>query len=376
MIVKSKGRKDTNFAQLINYVLTDKGRTDPKDTFTIFHNTASWEKDKVILEFVENDSFRKKRKNGVVMHHEILSFSPQDQQHLSAPVLEDIAEKYIELRGANALCVAKPHIAEEHIHLHFVFSGNELFQDTSLRLSKKEFKDLRLNIEAYQLQQYPQIQHSHKFTEKHLSLQQQQRRELLSPNRVTDAEIQLKKRSKTPIKEQLKERVQSIFKQASSFDTALEKMSVEGLEVYQYRQKANGIIYNNKKYRFTTLGISKERINELIQGIPQEKEQRKNSYQDIRNQKQASREITPDLRETSTQSQELETNDIVQKRMEALRKLRQEKAVEQQPSLEQETEQSEEQAKDQAKDQPQTYQSEYERIREEKRKQQDRDLNR
>ena len=141
MIIKIlKTQAQESFRYLADYILSDKGRSDEKETFTVYHNLYKSDLDGVVQQFEENDQYRRKRKNGVVLFHEILSFSRENKEHLSVETLEDIAHKFTELRGKDALCLAKPHVHNENVHLHFMFSANEFHSSKGLRLSNKEFR--------------------------------------------------------------------------------------------------------------------------------------------------------------------------------------------------------------------------------------------
>ena len=59
------------------------------------------------------------------------------------------------------IAIARPHSDKEHLHLHFMISPNELQNAQSIRLNKKEFEALRRTIEEYQLERYPELQHSY-----------------------------------------------------------------------------------------------------------------------------------------------------------------------------------------------------------------------
>ena len=157
MIVKTVRLKKPVFQQLIEYVQSDKGRGGDQG-FEIHHNlnpTCD-----LAEQFERNDQYRKRRSGGVVSYHEILSFHANDRLHLTTVILEDLARKYIELRGSNALCYAAPHLSELHPHIHFVFSGNHYRSAKTLRLGHAAFRRIRREIEAYQVERYPKLEHS------------------------------------------------------------------------------------------------------------------------------------------------------------------------------------------------------------------------
>ena len=150
MILKSKRSYSAGrYKQLIDYILHDKGRINDSMSFTILHNLRSSAQNDIVREFVKNDEYRKKRHRGVVLYQEILSFHPDDKEKLDLETLEDISRKFIELRGKHALCIAKPHIENENVHIHFCFSGTEHKSSKTLRLDNHDFRDIRMQLEKY-----------------------------------------------------------------------------------------------------------------------------------------------------------------------------------------------------------------------------------
>ena len=190
MIIKTKrSYSNQRFKQLIEYIMSDKGKVDETNSFTICHNLKSTNTHEVVQEFVENDLFRKRRKNGVVLYHEILSFHPDNKADLNLVILEDIAHKFIELRGKDALCFAKPHIDSKNIHIHFCFSGIEYKSTKTLRLNNEQFKTVRLEMELFQ-QQYPAL---NKSSIVYLNKWQKNRLMEQTPIKQGEKEFQLKK---------------------------------------------------------------------------------------------------------------------------------------------------------------------------------------
>lgn len=256
MILKSLSRKDTQFEQIVEYVLTDKGAiTDQYANFTILQNILHQPTEyKAIAEaFESNDIFRKVRKNGVVMYHDILAFHQADSAVLTDQKLEAIARKYIELRGgANALCLCKPHYSEKHIHLHFLIHNCELQSSKNLRIDKKKFADIKTKIQQFQLEQFPEITHSynlHRSTNNYLRQVPE-----------TEKEYQAKKHNRsTPTKgvsqkQLLQKELVRLLENTSSLNDFLAHYQEEGRAVVYYRKnELAGIIINSRKYRFLTL---------------------------------------------------------------------------------------------------------------------------
>lgn len=259
MIIKTKrSYSKLRFKQLVNYIMSDKGKVDNTNTFTIHHNLQSTNTEKVIQEFVENDQYRKRRKNGVVLYHEILSFHPDEKSDLSLEILEDIAHKFIELRGENALCLAKPHIENENIHIHFLFSGVEYKSTKTLRLDNKSFRQVRLEMELFQ-QKYPALNKSSM-----VYLNKWQKNRLMENDTIkqSEKETQLKKRTgKQSRKDIVRALVRDCYLQSSNKENFFQRLIEQGIELYKYRNKINGLKdKDGRKYRFNSLSLGDKEL--------------------------------------------------------------------------------------------------------------------
>ena len=163
MIVKIKTHKKPNFKKLFDYLLNDKGRLfdENEKSFLITHNLYGDTADEWVKQFKENESHRgHKRKNAVLLYHEILSWHRSDTENLSLEKMEDMVRQYIELRNPNGLYVAVPHHDKQHLHVHLAVSALEFHSGKTMRLSKKEFAELKKKIQLYQQQKYPDLSKS------------------------------------------------------------------------------------------------------------------------------------------------------------------------------------------------------------------------
>lgn len=221
-----------NFKRLINYIHRDKGRSTTKEK-PLYYNILDPSLRGAISEFRDNDNYRKKRQGGVAVYHEILSFHKEDSPLLTDEILRDIAMKYITIRCPNALCFSKFHVHDGHFHIHFAISGNEIASDRVLRLDNKAFKELRRQIEAYQIEKYPFLSHSVVY---------HSQKEI---RRISDKEYQFKKRTaEKSDKDIVIELLNRAFRRCQDFESFCLHVSGTGLEVYYYRDKINGVIYN------------------------------------------------------------------------------------------------------------------------------------
>lgn len=264
MIIKFKTRKSIYSAkQLVRYLLTDKGKIKhPFEDPIVLQNINRLDLATIHKDFLENYKFLPKRKGSTAFYHEILAISKDDKNVITKEMLQDLMHKYIELRGLkNAIVLGKSH---ENQHIHLMISGNELRSKKRLRMSQKEMKNLLIDFEKYHLDKYPEIENSTVHTNK----QRQKNRDITkeNKNRRNEKEYQLKLRlsnTKTQ-KETVAEMVQKLMENVTNFNQFTKEINTIGsLKIYTYRSKIKGILYNNRKYRFSTLKIEKEKIIQL-----------------------------------------------------------------------------------------------------------------
>ncbi|KAA3597465.1 MAG: hypothetical protein DWQ06_13760 [Calditrichaeota bacterium] len=274
MIVKTVRWKNKNFKKLIDYINEDKGRASD-DVFTIFHNVKNPTAQGAVKSFRENDKFRIKRKNGVVVYHEVLSFSEKDTNQILnnsnsnllgnkynsnsnlLAKLEKIAFQYIQIRGKNALCFAKPHLSDKNIHIHFAFSGTEYRSKKTLRMSNQKFLEVRKGIEKFQMEKFPEIKNS---------IVYHKEKKVKKQKSCSDKEFQLKRRTGETDKEKLKSILSQVFSLSKSFEEFVGKVQEKKeFEIYTYRGKINGVIFKVRKYRFKTLGFGQEKFLKIHQ---------------------------------------------------------------------------------------------------------------
>ena len=154
MVIKTLRWKTRGFNRLADYI--GKEGRDEDETFRVLHNLRpSRNLTGLAGQFWAQDVYRKVRKNGVVVYHEIMSFKRGEEVSLDA--LEDLAREYIELRAPNALVYAEPHFDTDHVHIHFMISGSEFESSKTLRLNNDEFMQVRREIEGYQKEHYPEL---------------------------------------------------------------------------------------------------------------------------------------------------------------------------------------------------------------------------
>lgn len=244
MIIKSLAHKTTNYENVINYVLSEYLKTD--DSFALFHNVWSTDVKEAAKAFRENTKLKPKRKNGNVLYHEILSFSPLDSKNLTVAKIEDLVRKYIELRCPNCLVVAGLHRDKDHWHVHLMVSANEYLSSKAFRLSKAEFRNIKIEMERYQLK-YPEIENSFVFLE----------------NKKKTKEVKKPKYKNEAKKEQLKDLVKKVFEEAKGKIDFIEQLKNNGLLPYDRNGELYGVWSEKNRFRLSGLGIKTEHIRTL-----------------------------------------------------------------------------------------------------------------
>lgn len=259
MIIKSKSYKsESTYATLVNYCLKEQ-ELDGGFVLTRFIKGKNPEKGEIIAQFEKNETFRlHKRKNNVKLYMDILSFHKDDAQHLSNVVLKKIARKYISLRSNLSVAVATIHRHEkEQTHLHILLSGTEYKSGRSVRISKSDFRDkVKVPIEHFVRENFPEIERSaidhHKKSPIKL--------------RIKDAEYQMNRRGKSSDKQVLIMHLEDIYKIATSERDFYRLLQKENLQLYGNKNGYRGVKLN-RKYRFSTLGYTKEILQSLTKDL-------------------------------------------------------------------------------------------------------------
>ena len=248
MIIKIKTRKRSSFRQLINYIIHDTERVP--DSRIILHNLTDGSVDDWVGWFKYNETFReKKRKNSVILTHEILSFHPKDTPHLSVEKLEAIAREYIERRNPSGIYLGAIHLAKDHYHIHFCVSGVEYHSGQAMRLSKGEMKELKLGLQQHQEHYYPELEYSSPSHGRSKNLQ------------LTDKEYYRKKQTgQLTTREKIHLLVHSSFDEAKDIDDFLGDLAEHGLEPYFRNGVLKGVKFEQRRYRFSTLGVQIKKL--------------------------------------------------------------------------------------------------------------------
>ena len=255
MIIKIKSYKRPSFGKLLKYIQDDNKRISGKETlsFTLTYNLKGktikdWER-----QFLENEYFRlRKRKDSVYITHEILSWHKDDAKNLTLAKMEDMAREYMQQRNPKGMYVAIPHFDKEHFHIHICASGIEYKTGKSMRLSKADLSKLKKGIQVYQIKQYPEmsksiVEHGKK-----------------DKSKSSDKEYQIKFISgRESEKEKVITTIKDCFKNAKSRESLFQLLNDSGLKTYERNGKITGVVSKNYKFRFSRLGFTENRFEEL-----------------------------------------------------------------------------------------------------------------
>jgi hypothetical protein len=267
MIIKIKShKKKSSFQKLLNYMIHDKDRLFDNEgkSFAITHNLKGDNINEWVKQFSANEEYRqRKRVDSVILTHEIVSFHRDDAKDISLEKMENMARQYIQQRNPNGMYVAVPHFDKSHYHIHICASGIEYLTGKSLRLEKKSLRELKQNIQQYQLEKYPELCKS---IVNHGTLPKD--RALLS-----EKEYQYKQRTgRATDKEQVIGMLKTCYKKANSKEDFFDLLKESGLSTYVRGGRISGIIFSNKKFRLNRLGFTDERLQELNKTLKRTKE--------------------------------------------------------------------------------------------------------
>jgi hypothetical protein len=250
VIIKSLSRKTASFGALIEYI----NQPEKRAGHPTFHNLKAISDDPKAInkEFLENFRYCPMRKNGVLLFHEILSFSGKDTNELNPKIINDLVKKYLELRAPEALAYSKIHFDTDCPHAHLMLSGNLKQSAQKLRLSKREFEQVKIELERYQKKKYPFLENSVVFGE----VRGKKKTGKARAEREMERRHQKKASPPKTQKEQVVEAIRSALVGSYSKNQFIEALKIRGFDFYE-RGDTNGVkeTASKRKYRFKTLGL-------------------------------------------------------------------------------------------------------------------------
>ena len=241
-IVKLLSRKNIGGAgQLIRYIHQEKEEHPWRIAWNVPED-ASFEE--LTPLFKQTELMRKyQHKDAVRVSHEILSWSSEDQQ-LTEDMMHDLTLKYLQLRSPFGLAVGIPRSNTNSPHVHIALNGVDL-EGNSIRLSFNELTELKLQLQEYQREHYPElISYAKHGQAKEAQLA------------LNNAEYEIKKRRGLCRREIVQKQILPYLESSASKKQFYEHLQNLGFETYQ-RGKSEGIIdpENGRRYRFSRLGV-------------------------------------------------------------------------------------------------------------------------
>lgn len=277
MVIKSLSRKGGT-EQIVNYLFKDKDKLGNKDfkPMMMRHNIRARSLDKIVKEFKANETFRRvQRKDSVKVYHTIISFGKKDKDKITEKILRDFGKKYMELQGKDNMFLMTYHIEKEHIHLHVVMSGTKYLIGVANRISKAEFRQLKVAMQTYQQKRYPELNKS-----------------IVEHGKGRG----YNKDSRQSKKSTLEADLQKVYQQSKSTKAFLDQLKSMGHEAYYRSNKLTGIKYDgDTKFRFSRLGYD-DKIKALAERENEEKQQL-DEIENIRSNGSNSRELEEPTRE-------------------------------------------------------------------------------
>ena len=226
---------DRNFDSLM-----DEAQTDLKKQEKILEKRIK----NMVNQFSQNESKRKiQRSNANIAYHEIISFHKSDTDKLPRKVMLKIARKYAKERSPNSMVVSTMHSDKDHLHIHNVISALEFATGKPVRLSRKEFKEVKNRMEQYQDKElgleFSKVNHSKK---KDTILQ-------------LDIERELNLRGKRSERQDIQDILVGVYARERKEIVHYRELEKAGLKLYSRGGKIVGVQGFRRRYRLKTLGF-------------------------------------------------------------------------------------------------------------------------
>lgn len=242
-IVKVLTRGTPSYGSLVDYLMREGKGKDGKAPKVLTHNFRGTSRDEWIQEFIANEAWRQRpRSDQIYLYHEIISINHLDAENVTLEMLEDLANRYMDLRGRDGMYVAAFH-EDKQPHIHFAVSGVKFKTGMAHRLTKETLRELKVNIQEYQKDRWEK-EMSHSLPNHGAGMGYE-----------TNAEYFLQKRKteRTNVKEVIKEQVAELYAQAKSQKEFLELLRDAGLHHYERNGVPTGILHEDLKFRFSRL---------------------------------------------------------------------------------------------------------------------------
>lgn len=209
--------------------------------------------DEIIQLFRSQENKRlSKRKNNIVLYHDILSFHASDSHKVTLEHIREIAKRYSQMREY-ALSISILHTDCDHVHIHHISVGYGI-NHRATRVSQKRFKEKKLELETYSRKRM-RLVHSNVNHQQELNL------------RLNSIQQEIERSGRVSEKQQIVKKLKQIIEQHPTTDAFIQELKRQGIKYYFHGGKLYGV-WNEKqtkKYRFTGLGIDPYNLNPKIE---------------------------------------------------------------------------------------------------------------
>ena len=234
---------------LLTYLFKDEKKLQDKDhkPIVIRKNVRTRTLEKNVKEFEKNEALRQyKRVDGIQAYHTVISFNAKDREHINETVLKDIARQYIAVRGKDAMYIATVHYDKDHIHIHVAESGTKFMTGKANRMTKQQFRELKIAMQTYQKEKYPELKNS------------------LPEHDKKQGKTYTSEKTRSNQKEALQSILSNAYEKSKNTNEFLNAIKEMGHEPYYRNERLTGIKYDGEiKFRFSGLGYDKDKLEKL-----------------------------------------------------------------------------------------------------------------
>jgi hypothetical protein len=172
-------------------------------------------------------------------------------------MLIDLTREYLRRRAPNAIAYAKAQFDTDSPHVHILISGNLVESAKKLRIERGTFERIKREMEAYQVEKYPQLSHSIVYGKQRYKAHDRPR--LTNPEAERARRLRNSEQRQPTRKEDVRERLKACLIAADTEEHLIEFLKAAQLAPY-VRGKTPGVTdtRTGHKYRLNTLGLDRE----------------------------------------------------------------------------------------------------------------------
>lgn len=256
MIIKSMARQSPSFSQLLKYFhSTAYLREAPVFTHNLWETGTH---EAAAKEMEHNATFLPKSARGKnYLYHEVISLGnhPEVDADLKQRALLDLVQEYVSLRCPDQMVYGRAHL-DKNCHFHLCISSNTVRGKQRQSLSKSRFAEIQAILENLKIERYPQLGNQ-KLYDRDTRLKNREKKDQLQ---LSNAEIELKKRTKAPSQKEIRRtEILSIFHKARSETDLVAQLKQVDLVLYtRGNQQGVECRRTQRRYRLSTLGLAAE----------------------------------------------------------------------------------------------------------------------